>query len=927
MPQDTTPVVRPRREPQRPPAPRLPPGQLPDSLTRPGQDKQVPEDSAGRAAVLDEGEPFPASDSIIEALLLRSGYRPVLYRGDTLQFSTRDRSIHIRERAHIERGGDQYYADSVVYEGQTHYVTGFGNMRLINAKGQEVNSDSGPLYYDTDRRIGTIKNSKTQWEIWHVAGDFTLEGTDTLWVKSGHFTTCDLPEAHYRFEADKIKLILGNIVVAWPVRVYFGDVPVFWFPFMAQDIRRGRHSGLLTMQFGVTDIVRNSNRARHISNIGYYWAISDYMDAQLSMDWWSSQWTRFDGFYRYKWVQKFIDGGVGYSHFLLPNGGRELSFSWNHRQQFGERSDLRASVQYVSNKTFQQSAEYNPERLTQKIRSDIGFTRRFDWGNLSLSGQRIQPISETGEVTTTTLPQLSITLAPIVLTPARSPLEARWYNGLTWTGSTSFNHRVLDAPVAADQRDLSGSLSSNFSLGNLSWSSRASYNEVRIDRPDTLFIDTDTLIIGDQVRTGTLAWNTSLGYRQRLIGTTTLTPSLDVSGQYFRSNLTDFSFISEPTRLAARATLNSDVYGFFPGFGPIERIRHKFSPNLSWSYSPEVKPDPDKEAILGSTTFAERHSLTIGLNQTFEAKLKPREEPEPAEPSITGEAGAESAGLESAALEQAAEQGTGPGQETGGGIGQGQSQEDRKLTLLAIRTSAVVYDFVEHEFTTTTLSNSMTSDLLRGLEVRVVHDLFRPARTVPGGDLPELCPGCDLESEIKRAFDPYLTQLNVSFSIGERTLAALLGRGIAGQQGIVPEVEPFEDLEEEAALRDEVEAERAGAAESGRRTPWSLNVNYSLLRSRPVPGSQSEPRQTVALSLGFSPTRNWTLSWRTTYDIESGEFVDQVLNFRRDLHRWAATFQFLKAANGNITFNFSVHLKDLRDLEFDYRQETRRAQG
>ena len=114
--------------------------------------------------------------------------------------------------------------------------------------------------------------------------------------------------------------------------------------------------------------------------------------------------------------------------------------------------------------------------------------------------------------------------------------------------------------------------------------------------------------------------------------------------------------------------------------------------------------------------------------------------------------------------------------------------------------------------------------LLRGLEVRVVHDLFQPSRRVTGGDLPGLCPSCGLSGETERVFDPYLTQLNVSFSIGERTLAALLGRGIAGQQGIVPEVQPFEDLEEEAQLRNQVESERVDAAESGRRTPWSLNV-------------------------------------------------------------------------------------------------------
>ncbi|NIT80119.1 MAG: hypothetical protein GWO44_25275, partial [Thermoplasmata archaeon] len=77
----------------------------------------------------------------------------------------------------------------------------------------------------------------------------------------------------------------------------------------AQDIRKGRHSGILTPRFGINDVVRNSRgHNRHLSNVGYYWAISDYMDAQLSLDWWSSRWTRIDAFFRYRWRQKFLDG-------------------------------------------------------------------------------------------------------------------------------------------------------------------------------------------------------------------------------------------------------------------------------------------------------------------------------------------------------------------------------------------------------------------------------------------------------------------------------------------------------------------------------------------------------------------------------------------------------------------------------------------
>jgi hypothetical protein len=607
------------------------------------------------------------------------------------------------------------------------------------------------------------------------------------------------------------------------------------------------------------------------------------MDAQLGLDWWSDTWTRLDGFYRYRWRQRFLDGRLGYSHYFLPGGGRELSLAWDHSQKFGERTDLRASVQYVSSTTFQREREFNPERLTQQIRSNIGMTRRFDWGQLVLSGQRVQPITA-GEPTTTTLPQASLTLTPIRLTPARSPLSSRWYNGLTWTGSSSFSRQTTDQATLPDELDMRASLSSNFTLRELSWGSNASLTEDITDKPDTLRVDTtvvgvDTtltpVIIGDEVRFGRVDWRSSLGYRLRLIGSTSLTPQMNLAGAFFRSNETNLDYLAGPTRASVSASLNSDVYGFFPGVGPLERIRHKFSPNFTWNYAPAVQPSARLEGLRGfsSSEIAERHSLSVGLNQTFEAKLKPRAIPEDTAAADTTRAP--------------------------------EPTQSRKLTLLAIQTSAVVYDFVEKEVTTSTLTNTLNSDLLRGLNVRFTHDLFE--ETADG----------------ERKFSPFLTQLNLSFSIGDRTLGALLGsdrKSIRRGPGLLPIAE---DLEEEQQLaEDEFAQEREGEERRPRR-PWNLSLDYSLLRQRPVPGAevQQPTRQSVNANLGFQPTDNWTLSWRTRYNIEEGQFVDHVLSLRRDLHRWSATFEFLRAANKNFVFEFRVDLNDLPDLKFDWRQE------
>ena len=837
-------------------------------------------------------DPFPEPDSIMRALMQRSGYRPVLYRGDTLRLSTGDHSIHIQQRASIERAGEKLFADSVVYDGESRYVIAYGKSKLINAKGEEIDSEEGPLFYHTERHVGTVIEGRTQWEIWNVEGNFTLEGSDTLWVRSGIFTSCELPEPHYYFASDKIKLVLGHIVVAWPVRLYFGDVPVFWFPFMAQDIRQGRRSGILTPAFGINDVVRNSdNHRRHISNIGYYWAISDYMDAQIRFDWWSSTWTRIDGFYRYRWRDRLLDGRLGYSQFFLADGTREMSLVWNHSQKFGERSDLRASVRFVSSTEFEQQAEFNPERLTQRIRSDVGFTRRFDWGMLNLSAQRTQPLTE-GKASTLNFPQASITLTPLVLTPARSPLEARWYNGLTWTGSFNYQHLAEDEPGQPDRSVTAGGATSGFALGNLRWNSNATIQEVTLAKPDTLFpadtsiIDGDTtvtgpVIIGPEVVNGTISWRTSLGYQQRLIGSTTLTPAVDLSGSFLRSNETNLDYISTPTRTAVSASLNSDIFGFFPGIGPATRIRHKFSPGIRWSYSPEVSPSARLNSLerFSTALIEERHQVSLGLTQTFEAKLRAREP-------------------ESSAEGRAVEDSVGPRA----------PPQERKITVLAVRTSAVTYDFVQEELITDRLSNNITSDLLRGLAVRVTHDLFEQRTN-------------------GRKFKPFLSELNLSFSLGARSFAGIFGSsgdGIQQGRGILPETRGFEPDEELTSLD-----ERAGGEEGERRRsrPWNLAIDYSLIRQRPLLGEPDPPapRQTIRANLGFSPTENWTVSWRTTYDLEERDFVDQILRLRRDLHRWSATFDFSKASNDNFIFTFAVHLNDLPDVKFDYRQETVRS--
>jgi len=118
-----------------------------------------------------------------------------------------------------------------------------------------------------------------------------------------------------------------------------------------------------------------------------------------------------------------------------------------------------------------------------------------------------------------------------------------------------------------------------------------------------------------------------------------------------------------------------------------------------------------------------------------------------------------------------------------------------------------------------------------------------------------------------------------------------------------------------------------GAAGQG----FSLTVSYSGNRVRPpkpdstgaVTAAPSLPgQQMLNLNLSFKPTEKWQANWTTAFDVVTRRFGDHAVRLERDLHRWHASFAFVKSANGNFAFTFYVSLLDQPDIKFNYEQQT-----
>jgi hypothetical protein len=906
----------------------LPPGDssmaLPDSLIRRQREEQRRLEIGGSAP----------DDDLLAQLRALPGYTSSEYEGRSADYHAGDGVLYLygdsSRPAVLHREGERLQADSSIrYEEATSTVDARGHPVYTPAGGDDVQSERLRVLLDREEAAAT--GARTRYDeggTWIVTGDMPLIRPELAYGHKTRFTSCELEEPHYHFETDKLKIVRGGILVARPVRLYFGDVPVAWLPFIAHSLAAGRASGLLQPRFSVNDIVRTSGGyRRRVSNVGYYWAMSQYADATLALDWFDDNYTSLTANMQYRWLRQFLNGSVSMRRYWPAEGGNQLTLNTNHRWDMSERASFRMSANYASSSSFVTRNSFNPQELTRSINSEGGLTRRFDWGQMSLSANRRQYLTD--DRVEMTLPNLSLSLKTITLFPAPQG-QATPFNNITWSGggSVARSTRTYAEAGRFDDGQLNGSLNSSLSLGPFSLSGNANYREA-----STLGVPRDSLpffpgqvaeqgirafqsvaglVAAQEAETGqrvdisraTLDWSTAISFQQNLVGSTTLSPRVTFSGSALRADTAEYAqnFLSAPGRVAFGAALRSDLYGFFPGFGGFERVRHKLSPSFSYDWSPAIEPNPVQTLVFGSQVLQPNSVLTFTLKQTFEAKRK-----------VEGD----TASVES--------------RDTLGGDGLRRLETGQVVTLLALNTSAISYDFVEADssgflfgFRTTTLSNTISSDYLRGLQLDMAHDLFDD-ETPEGAEAPT------------RRFAPHLSRLNLRFTLNDRSgLVRLLGlargEGSAGARPAAPgrtgpeQEEAGLELDEDlGGVTDEatmIPGEGVGRARrgpgAGRSGEWSVNLSYALNRPRSGQGVS----EMIQAGLTLQPTEKWQMTWRTGYDLERSQFTDHIIRLTRDLHRWQANFDFLQTATGNWSFRFEVSLLDNEDLRFDYQQRS-----
>jgi Tat protein translocase TatC len=845
---------------------------------------------------------FAAPDSTITELLGRSGYQATRYSADSATVFVQDQRVFLRGKALTERRGSTLEADTITYRSSSCLLDASGEPKLFD-RGQVLVGQG--IRYDTCTRRGVITDALTNFTegstVWFLRGDVSQDSSSNrIYAASSEITSCDLPVPHYHFSARQVKWVSKSVLVARPVVLYVRDVPILWLPFIFQDLRPGRHSGILVPQFGLNDLVRpNRSYNRQITNIGYYWAPNDYLDLTGRLDWYSNRYLQYGIGGQYNWLNRFVSGSMAYSKQEQSGGGSSTTLRWDHQQTFDLSTSLNLDLNYASNTTIINRNAIDPLLNTQQITSSVNFSKRYGWGTVTLGGNRRQSLSD-GSVQQL-LPALTISPASINLGS-----NITWSPGLSLTNNTSsktpLNPIVQILPGGVlDTIDQTGSsrttafnLDTPFRFGAFNWANTLRVTDetstgrdsvqFRVDDPSTPD-PTDSIAVtrtflGD-FSTG-IDWDTGINLPVLFRGSWKVQPQVGIanttSGPFaLRNRNTGGNFVRQGKRFRFSATASPTLFAFLPGFGLASRIRHSLSPSLSWNYSPAASvPEEYARALVApGQAFVLRsdatQTISLGLSQTFEAKAK-----------------------------------------TKAGATEVEGMEPRKFRVLSINTSPLSYDFEQAKkpgrtgWTTESITNSLLSDLLPQFTLSLTHDLWAG---VAGVDTSK--------------FDPFLSSVSASFAISGNTLRSIGSIfGLGGKADARPG-------------RDEV----PGQAGDQRRRPssfyntsqmpfspggraFSANFDYTLSRSRPGPSVIDRNQQSLRFNTNFSPTPFWSLSWASLYNITDSKFESQSVRLERELHEWRAGFDFVRNANGNFAFYFSIYLTDLPDLKFDYNQAT-----
>ena len=487
----------------------------------------------------------------------------VQYQGTEIQYDVDRGTVDVLGQADVVYREVHLTADRVTFDSQTDRMRAEGSPVLNDGKDRITGY---AMTYDLNTRQGTVFEGQTTYERGFIHGERVRRVSENvLEVAEGTYSTCDLSEPHFHFGSHQMKVMIQDKVVARPVVLYIKRIPVLALPFYVFPIKTGRHSGfqLPQLEFGSA-----TGGGKFVRNVGYYWAISDFMDASAWFDYYQQQSWVAHGQYRYHKRYGYQGQVSGSYENGFATGFNRWDLIGSHYQTLGPGFALTAQANMTNSSTYRRDLELGTNvllRIQRNLRSNLSLQKAWSGGAANLGLLQTQDLDAPpgGLETQRQLPSatLSINAKPIGR-PARGKDPAR----LPWLSSTIYSFR---ATGLYEQKVYATSV-------------RA---ETTVVAPDSIVIQSFNIDSTDA--RGATRVDFTLSDTRNVLGFVRVQPLFSLNGIYYsRDQAGDAHQFGAVWRAGVSA--NTAVYGTFgPVLGPLRALRHVITPTVSFGFQPE----------------------------------------------------------------------------------------------------------------------------------------------------------------------------------------------------------------------------------------------------------------------------------------------------------------------------------------------------
>lgn len=436
----------------------------------------------------------------------------------------------------------------------------------------EYKSDT--MAFNFKSKKGLIKGIYTEQQDGFLSGEVgKRDSTGSVYLQHGRYTTCDKPHPDFYIALSRAKVRPGKDVVFGPAYLVVADVPLpLAIPYGFFPFSKKYSSGFIMPSYG-----DESDRGFYLRDGGYYFAISDKWDLKLLGEiytkgsWGVSAASNYRKRYRYSgsFLFSYQDSKTGDKG--LPDFAEQESFKiqWNHRQdpKANPYSSLAASVNFATSSYERNNLNsmYNPQTLTQSTRtSSVSWSTGFSSIGLSLSATTNLAQNMRDSSIQITLPDLNISLSRFYPFKRKHLVgKERWYEkiSMSYTGQlansiSTKEDKLLHSNLIKDWKNAfqhTIPVQANFTL----------FNYINVTAS---FNFTDRMYSKKVMR----GWDNTL--QKEVVRDTT----------YGFHNVYNWSMsVGASTKRYGLWIPNRKLFG-----DKIQAIRHVFTPQVSFSYSP-----------------------------------------------------------------------------------------------------------------------------------------------------------------------------------------------------------------------------------------------------------------------------------------------------------------------------------------------------